>query len=200
MIKALADMASVKYDAHYNITSVDPPELVRFVKLFKDVKRECQHWERAGANRFVVTGVRKAESAKRSGRAGLEIENGKTGKRDCVDPDNPDQGLIHMCQTKASRFLNPIIDWEDTDVWELIKTYKIDYCELYDQGYERLGCVGCPMAGKRRERELNRYPQIKQAYIRAFDRMIQGRIDRGLKCEWKTGQEVMDWWTGAREE
>ena len=32
VIKALADMAKVKYDAHYNITSVDPPELVRFIK------------------------------------------------------------------------------------------------------------------------------------------------------------------------
>lgn len=32
VIKALADMAGVKYDAHYNVTSVDPPELVRFIK------------------------------------------------------------------------------------------------------------------------------------------------------------------------
>ena len=32
VIKALADMASVKYDAHYNVTSVDPPELIRFIK------------------------------------------------------------------------------------------------------------------------------------------------------------------------
>lgn len=36
-VKALADMAGVKYDAHYNVTSVDPPELVRFVKTFPDV-------------------------------------------------------------------------------------------------------------------------------------------------------------------
>lgn len=32
VIKALADMAGVKYDARYNLTSVDPPELVRFIK------------------------------------------------------------------------------------------------------------------------------------------------------------------------
>ena len=37
VIKALADMAGVKYDAHYNVTSVDPPELVKFVKSFEDV-------------------------------------------------------------------------------------------------------------------------------------------------------------------
>ena len=32
VIKALADMAGVKYDAHYAVSSVDPPELVRFIK------------------------------------------------------------------------------------------------------------------------------------------------------------------------
>lgn len=32
VIKALADMAGVKYDAHYSVSSVDPPELVRFIK------------------------------------------------------------------------------------------------------------------------------------------------------------------------
>ena len=37
VIKTLADMAGVKYDAHYNLTSVDPPELVHFIKSFDDV-------------------------------------------------------------------------------------------------------------------------------------------------------------------
>ena len=32
VVKALADMAGVKYDAHYRHTSVDPPELIRFIK------------------------------------------------------------------------------------------------------------------------------------------------------------------------
>lgn len=40
VIKALADMAGIKYDAHYNLTSVDPPELVQFIKTFDDVKIE----------------------------------------------------------------------------------------------------------------------------------------------------------------
>lgn len=32
VILELAKMAGVKFEAHYNVTSVDPPELVRFVK------------------------------------------------------------------------------------------------------------------------------------------------------------------------
>lgn len=43
-IKALADMAGVKYDAHYSVTSVDPPELVRFIKeKYPDVARDIPH-------------------------------------------------------------------------------------------------------------------------------------------------------------
>lgn len=37
VVKALADMAGVKYEAHYQNTSVDPPELVQFIKTFDDV-------------------------------------------------------------------------------------------------------------------------------------------------------------------
>lgn len=41
VIKALADMAGVKYDAHYRVTSVDPPELVQFIKkVHPDVSRD----------------------------------------------------------------------------------------------------------------------------------------------------------------
>lgn len=34
VVKALADMSGVKYDAHYNVTSVDPPELIRFIREY----------------------------------------------------------------------------------------------------------------------------------------------------------------------
>lgn len=32
VLKALADMAGVKYTAEYRVTGIDPPELVRFIK------------------------------------------------------------------------------------------------------------------------------------------------------------------------
>ena len=46
VIKALCDMAGVKYDAHYRITSVDPPELVRFIKTsYPDVSLDYPRYE-----------------------------------------------------------------------------------------------------------------------------------------------------------
>ena len=32
--KALLDMSGCKYDAHYRVTGIDPPELVRFIREF----------------------------------------------------------------------------------------------------------------------------------------------------------------------
>ncbi|MDO4861731.1 MAG: hypothetical protein Q3984_03585 [Eubacteriales bacterium] len=43
--KALLEAAGVKYDATYRVTSVDPPELVRFIKeKHADVKREVPRY------------------------------------------------------------------------------------------------------------------------------------------------------------
>lgn len=226
VIKALCDMAGVRYDAHYNVTSVDPPELVQFVKDYHpdvafDYPRDkngkvitmwslipqklmppthivrycCEKLkEGSGDGRTVITGVRWAESAKRkNNRAGAEIEIGK-GRRNLVDPDNPDNGqMMRICPTKGSHILNPIIDWSNEDVWEFIHTYSIPYCKLYDHGHKRLGCIGCPMSSNQAA-ELDRYPKIKQAYLRAFGRMLQVRKDKGKPTDWQTPEEVMEWW------
>ena len=40
----LCEMAGVKFDAHYSVTSVDPPELVRFIKQhYPDVSIDIPH-------------------------------------------------------------------------------------------------------------------------------------------------------------
>ena len=212
VIKALCDMAGVKYDAHYRVTSVDPPELVRFIKekhsdvafdfpRDKDGKvitmwnlipkkwmpptrmaRYCCRYlkEDGGEGRDKITGVRWAESTRRkNNRSGLEIEDGHKD-RTKLDPDNMDEDMVRYCMQSKGFILNPIIDWTTDEVWEFIHRYNIPYCELYDQGFKRLGCIGCPMATpKEKEREFKRYPKFKEAYIRAFDRMIQHQIEGG---------------------
>lgn len=230
-IKALADMAGVKYDAHYNVTTVDPPELVQFVKTFPDVQFDREHWtrdgkyhkagdpvtmwnlipyekfpptqvfrfcckylkERSGVGRFTMTGVRWAEGARRAhSRSGLEFGD---DRRDKADPDNPDQELIHLCMMKKQRVLNPIIDWSDEDVWEFIKGYNLRYCKLYDEGFDRLGCIGCPMGRlEERRRQFERYPKIEQAYKRAIGRAIEARKEAGLEIKHQTVDEWFDWW------
>ena len=228
VIKALADMAGVKYDAHYMLTSVDPPELVQFVKTFDDVQIDVPKdkdgnrltmWniipthglpptrimrycckdlkEGGGQGRFVITGVRWAESVKRAKRGGLELAEKKTHRATNYDPDNPNQQMIHQCVKYAKKYLNPIIDWTTPEVWEFIREYDVPYCRLYDEGYTRLGCIGCPMSTHQVE-ALDRYPKYKKAYISAFDRMLKRRTgtDKTYEKNWETGEDVFDWWTG----
>lgn len=227
VIKALADMAEVKYDAHFTHTSVEHPEVIRFTRQYhsdvsidfpKDKEgNRVTMWnlipkkkfpptrlgryccevlkESGGKGRFVITGVRWAESVRRkTTRSGLEIENG-TKQRLRLDPDNPEnEKMARFCPTKGNHVINPVIDWSTDDVWEFIHEYNVPYCKLYDEGYKRLGCIGCPMS-THQEDELEKYPKYKRAYIRAFEKMLKEGTERGIDYkQWKTGEDVFKWW------
>lgn len=90
--------------------------------------------------------------------------------------------------------VNPIIDWTHSDIWEYINSEKIETCELYQCGYDRIGCIGCAMAGKKRYKEFADFPEYKKLYIHAFARMLEERKRRGKECKWKSGEEVFLWW------
>lgn len=241
VIKALADMAGVKYDAHYSNTGIDPPELVLFIKKYhpdvifenpidKDGRRVtmwsliprklmpptrlvrycCKELkEEGGLGRMCMTGVRWAESANRKNNQGAltiyssskELEDNenftKTKKGGVVlNNDNEEsRKMVDSCYKQRKITLNPIIDWSDEEVWEFLKEYDVPYCELYDQGFKRLGCIGCPMGGPKKQlEEFARYPKHEQLYLKSFEKMIENRKAKGKKCEWETAQEVMDWW------
>lgn len=219
----LAKMAGVKFDAHYHITGVDPPELVRFIKTqYPDVALDYPRdadgnvitmWnlipkqtipptrkaryccdklkESGGEGRLTVTGVRWAESPARKQNQG-EVVIMKTGRvkgvKESPDFTRTDRGgvvlandntesrrLMEQCVIKGKVTLNPIIDWEDDDVWEFLNDWaKVPHCSLYDEGWRRLGCLGCPLAGDvTMKRGFARYPKYKELYIRAFERMIK---------------------------
>ena len=91
--------------------------------------------------------------------------------------------------------INPIVDWDDDDVWEFLNSNGIEHCCLYDEGFKRLGCIGCPMGtGKGQAREFERYPKYKQMYMNAFKHMLDRRKEKELPLSWKTPEEVMSWW------
>ena len=163
----------------------------------------CQVLKEGGTrNRYVSTGVRWDESKARSGRAEFE-KIGKTkadgekfrDEKVFMDDNSTVRRMTELCIQKANMTVNPIIDWVHHDIWDYINTEHIEVNPLYRQfGYERVGCIGCPLAGKKRYKEFADFPKYKQAYIHAFEKMLQVRQEKGLKSNWKTGEEVYLWW------
>lgn len=172
--------------------------------------------ERGGKGRMKITGVRKAESIKRANNGGLvkiigkpksiekqaiqaDIEYEKTQMGGIVlNHDNAStRQFVEQCYRTTSTMINPIVDWTDEDVWQFLKHYGCECNPLYRKGYCRVGCIGCPLGGaKSMKREFNDYPMYKEAYIRAFDKMIKRRIERGLPPVWNSGEECFTWWIG----
>lgn len=111
-----------------------------------------------------------------------------------MDDNSDTRRMFETCRLKAKRTVHPIIDWTDNDVWEYIATEHIQVNKKYRDGYTRIGCIGCPMAGKERLREFIDYPTYQRSYIRAFDKMLDVRNAKGLQTEWKNGEEVFEWW------
>jgi phosphoadenosine phosphosulfate reductase len=178
--KWLCQQAGVEFDAFYSNTTIDPPELVRFIKkehpdvawrkplmpmmtavatLGKIPPTRMARWccERYKENipktdRPTVLGVRAAESARRSAIWTSEVLKFKPPHR-------------------AGTVILPILKWTDEDVWSCIRENKIPYCELYDQGFTRLGCVGCPLQGiASQRREFNRWPNFERNWRTAIIR------------------------------
>jgi len=239
VIKTLATLANVKFEAVHNLTTVDAPETVRYIRSQPDVKiasPEKTMWqlisnkkipptrlnryccealkECGGKGRLVVTGVRWDESSSRKESSGLinflnkpkttqkiaelngaKYSLSKQGGIILNDDNDECRRTVEQCYRTGKTLINPIIEWLDNDVWEFLKHYGIDSNPLYQCGFDRIGCIGCPLASKRKRlAEFKRYPKYKLNYIKAFDRMLLERKKCDLPTDWQSGEEVFKWW------
>jgi phosphoadenosine phosphosulfate reductase len=176
VIVHLCKMAGVKHACHHNLTGIDAPELIWFGKkhrpetvihrpskhmLLQRMVERCspptrltrwccmQYKEHGGDGFAKIIGVRIAESKRRAG-LWRTVNQNRQG------------GLI----------VAPIAYWTDEDVWAFHALHRLPYCELYDQGFKRLGCIGCPMAGPEGQRhEFERWPAYRKLWRRGFQKM-----------------------------
>lgn len=152
--------------------------------------------ENGGAGRFIATGVRWAESTNRKNNRGIYEKNGDKEHRIILNNDNDDRRrLFEDCRLRSKRTVNPIIDWPDADVWQFLEDSKKPVNPLYAEGWCRVGCVGCPMAGQTgRLAEFKRWPKYKDLYLLAFKNLLEERAARGMYVSWQTPEDVYNWW------
>lgn len=144
-------------------------------------------------------GVRKAESMKRSlHRDSIEMRD-KANYSDIqlFHFDNIEEvRQTDACYRKKYFIVNPLAYWSDAYIWNYIQSEKIEVNPLYSAEFSRVGCIGCPMAGKHRIEEFNRYPKYKARFIKLCDDIMRIRIKQNLsnKYGFKTGEEYFNYW------
>lgn len=150
--------------------------------------------EGATPHRCVVLGVRSCESGSRSDSQVAETHGKNRRERQTFDFDNGDERIFAPCRMKAELKIHPIVDWEDKDVWSFLRDANAEVNPCYFMGFSRVGCVGCPMAGKGRWNEFRQWPKFKNLYCNAFSKMLDVRKARGKPTKWKTTDDVFRWW------
>ena len=219
----LVKMAGVKAKTRMNLTSVDPPKVIRFVRTqYPDVElirpktsiyemakkkrllptmrfRWCcaEFKETSGVGKVTLIGIRKEESARRAKRQ--EISSTIKGKRneETFDQWSEHEGMMVACVGGKDKILvSPIIHWTERDVWEFLNVNGIPHCELYDQGYTRIGCICCPMSQPRQKaKEIKRWPHVKRNWIKT----IKWLIDNGyINHNFNDAETGFCWWISGK--
>ncbi len=205
VIYDLAKRSGVKFEAHYSVSPIDPPQVHSFIKQnFTDViwdyyakgffntvsqkgaPRRLVRWccviikEQGGNGKVKILGMRGAESNKRS-------------KYKCFSNHG-----------KRGTWLLPIHTWQDSDVWQYITERQLKFCSLYTEGFTRIGCVLCPFAGKEEIRiSLIKFPKIVNAWRMALYRHFDTHYEKDKARRLKTGksplpyntkEEYFNWW------
>lgn len=68
---------------------------------------------------------------------------------------------------------------------------------LYDLGFTRCGCIGCPLAGKGRYKEFALFPHIECKYKAAFGKYLERKEAKGnwvKKGHWEDAESMFKWW------
>lgn len=202
VVTDLVIRSGVPADFVHNQTGIDPPELVKFGREHypfvtwekpkysiwtgikkKGLPKRLGRWccevlkEYSGKGRFVITGIRAAESSRRRMRSQVELET-----------------------RNNKSFLHPIFGWTEADVWDYIREHNLPYCELYDiPSWNRIGCVMCPlMSWQKTLRDWQRYPKFADAWYRAASRYHRRAyplwVSKGNESATKLPTPEALWW------
>lgn len=226
----LTELAGVKFTAQYNLTTLDPPENVKFIKQHypaveivrpeKTFLQICRHhkmlpsqWTRfcckelkesTNEHAVTLTGIRHAESARRSKRQEVFLQTRRRHPeftQGTFDQFSRHQETTVEClKGKDKLTVNPMLDWTEQDVWGFIHEYHLPINPLYARGYTRVGCLFCPMANiKNICREAHDYPKYYQAMLRLIHRIRAEKFNDENPDVWGTLTDEQVFWYWARK-
>ena len=210
VIADLVRRAGINATKVYSVTTIDPPELIYYIRdhhrdaiwnrqptfmlqymvdkgkgLPTRLARWCceKYKENTGTGHVTVIGVRAEESVRRKA-IWKQVNATRRG------------GII----------LAPIVYWTDADVWQYIQENRLPYCRLYDEGFSRIGCIGCPLAGAAsQKREFDRWPRFEKLWwqftLKFWDKWHGvPKRDGGRRFfeDFQTPEAYFTWWLSGK--
>ena len=122
------------------VESFEGPSLGRQAALHGD-----RLWER---DPDACCGIRKVEPLRRALR---RLDCWITGIRRDQSPTRANAPKLAFDAGHGLWKANPIADWDEARVWEIIAARGLPYNRLHDSGYASIGCTHCTRPGSGRE-------------------------------------------------
>ncbi len=140
---SVMDNTNLKYNIKVNVFF---PKSEDVEKLYKS--QGINGFYESIENRKACCNIRKIEPLK---RALKPLKVWITGLRASQSVTRVDMPLVEWDDNFQVIKVNPLISWSEEDVWNFIKTNKVPYNKLHDQGYPSIGCAPCTRAVKEGE-------------------------------------------------
>ncbi|HOV88377.1 MAG TPA: phosphoadenosine phosphosulfate reductase family protein [Syntrophobacteraceae bacterium] len=202
----LTRMAGVRHQAFYSCSSIEPPEVVQFIREFYPevtfLYPERSFWELIRkkfpplkTKRWCCDFLRKYPSRK------IPLKHRIMGMRMEESRDRADRPRIERNKREKTIVFKPLFSWKAWSIWDFIQRYRLPYPSLYDEGWERVGCVVCPFicspTMKHIERNRERWPGIYRAFEHAVTDWFLERKARGANLREQTPEEyITNWYKG----
>lgn len=137
---SVMDNTNLKYGIKVNVYFPDANEVEELYKT-----QGINGFYESIENRKKCCFVRKIKPLQRALK-GLEVWI--TGLRASQSVTREQMQLVEYDEVNNVIKLNPLLTWNEQDVWDFIKTNKVPYNKLHDQGYPSIGCAPCTRAVK----------------------------------------------------
>jgi phosphoadenosine phosphosulfate reductase len=187
----LCRMAGVKHEAWYSFPGIDPPELLKFIKAhYPDVRwafPKRSYWSLLQTYSPPFRNARWCCSLSKEAKIpDAQSSHWVLGLRAEESPARAKRPRTNFHEKRKVFQYKPIFWWTAWHVWGFIKAARLPYPSLYEEGFERIGCMICPFwlhnnQGSRDKLKLHkeRWP----AFFRTFEKAVKRWHDRRERKE-----------------
>lgn len=207
VVRDILMKAKVKFDAHYCVSPIDPPQIRQFLKEHHPDTQWDYHargfWKMVPVmqlplrqQRWCCKYIKEAGGDGRIKVVGNRRDEGNSRRNQCYWHKHTKRDVI---------FIRPILNFTHFDLWQYIRENDVPYCYLYDEGvdskfrgygkgiFQRLGCVLCPFS-RNIERDTKYFPELIKLWRMASQRTIEYQHSKGRCLDVKTGDELFNRW------